>query len=111
MLCIVAEVMVTAEHAEGAAQFTHWSADEAEQRVTEPADDKIVCGKCAASFSLRNVQLFLEHKAEECPGSLTESLVDKVQEATKASEGASAATFGIQISNILFYLIYYAAFI
>lgn len=49
------------------------------------SEDKIVCGKCSMTFTLNDVQRFLKHKEEQCEGSLTASLVHKIQQAAQAA--------------------------
>ena len=56
---------------------------------TEDTGDKLVCGKCSAQFSLHDIQLFVQHKEEECIGSLTASLVNRIQEASTAAARSS----------------------
>ncbi|XP_067941848.1 zinc finger protein 296-like isoform X2 [Watersipora subatra] len=58
--------------------------------VKEEVSDKLVCGKCAQEFCLSNLQLFLQHKEEECLSSLTASVIHGIQEASAAASRSAS---------------------
>lgn len=73
-------------------------------------DDKLVCGRCSAEFSLNDLQKFVQHKEEECISNIPLSLVRQIQQASAIrvrdngiAEGV--ARIGNYLSNVTAVLI------
>lgn len=48
-------------------------------------EDKLVCGRCSAEFSLSDLDHFVQHKEVECISSIPLSLVRHIQQASAIS--------------------------
>ena len=52
-------------------------------------EDKLVCGRCEAEFSISQIQRFIQHKQTECLNNLTESALAELSQLGRTTEASA----------------------
>lgn len=56
-------------------------------------EDKLVCGRCEAQFPIGQIQLFIQHKQEQCLNNLTEPALSELRQLSRAAEASPSDTY------------------